>query len=290
MENSTVQPIGVFDSGVGGISVLADLIQLLPNEKYIYFGDSKNAPYGIKSTEEVKERSIEVADFLVKKGSKLLVVACNTATSVAVNELRERFNIPVIGMEPALKPAVELTKEGSIVVMATPVTLKEKKFHHLIEQFQDYRHVIKLPCPGLVEIIESKGTTAVELETYLIERFSSINIETVKSIVLGCTHYVFIQAAIKSVVGEGIQFVDGNYGTAKHVERILQQENLLNKHNYKRDATEVKIYNTSSSDKIQQLSKELLLKRLSLLGFKGNLIFCPEAELAFKQQSQIQMI
>jgi len=282
MKNSATEPIGVFDSGVGGISVLADLIQILPNEKYIYYGDSGNAPYGIKETEEVKVRSFEIADFLIQQGIKLLVVACNTATSAAVRELRQHFDIPVIGMEPALKPAVEGAAQGSIVVMATPVTLKEKKFANLIKQFEDRNDIIKLPCPGLVEIIESKGEEGHELEAYLKEKFESIDLSKVSSIVLGCTHYIFIKDTITKVVGERIKLVDGNYGTAKHVARTLQQMGLTNDQPLM-DQTEVIMYNSGFSNEMV-LGKELLKKRLESLGFTGELSFLDNLD-AFKQES-----
>ncbi|MBM7616066.1 glutamate racemase [Alkaliphilus hydrothermalis] len=283
MKNSATEPIGVFDSGVGGISVLADLIQILPNEKYIYYGDSGNAPYGIKETEEVKVRSFEIAEFLIKKGIKILVVACNTATSAAVRELRQKLQISVIGMEPALKPAVEGASQGSIVVMATPVTLKEEKFANLIRQFEDHNDIIKLPCPGLVEIIESKGEEGAELEAYLRQLFDSIDLSKVSSIVLGCTHYIFIRDLLTKVVGESIKLVDGNYGTAKHVARTLQQMGLVNKQSAKNE-TEVRMYNSGFSNEME-LGKELLKKRLQTLGFTGKVSFLDAPDtVAFKQE------
>ncbi|WP_051569206.1 glutamate racemase [Alkaliphilus transvaalensis] len=283
-----LQPIGVFDSGVGGISVLADLIHLLPSENYIYYGDSGNAPYGIKEADEVRGRSLEIADFLIKQGIKALVVACNTATSVAVNELRQKLEIPVIGMEPALKPAVEGTKGGTIAVMATPMTLKEKKFDCLIRQFEG-REILKLPCPGLVEIIETKGTSSQELEDYLRELFSSIDLEKIEAIVLGCTHYVFIKEALTRIVGEEINLIDGNLGTARHLSRVLQETNLVN--NRDEDTpTSIIMYNTSPAADVLELGKSLLLKRLEALSFKGEVVFYDPSEIAFKQHSNIQLI
>ena len=147
------KPIGVFDSGVGGISVLKEAVKLLPKEDFIYFGDSKNAPYGTKKVEEVIELSFTAVDFLLKHGVKAVVVACNTATSAAIESLRQKYiDIPIIGIEPALKPAVELNKRGKIIIMATPMTLLENKFQSLMKTYEKEIDIETLPCVGLVEL------------------------------------------------------------------------------------------------------------------------------------------
>ena len=154
MDNSK-KAIGVFDSGLGGISVLRDLKKLMPNEDFIYFGDSAYAPYGIKTKDEITKRCVEIIDFFIEKGVKAVVIACNTATSAAIKELRETYNITIIGIEPAIKPAVESKKQGKIIIMATTMTLAEKKFNNLMDKYKDEREIIKLPAPGLVEFVES---------------------------------------------------------------------------------------------------------------------------------------
>lgn len=262
--------IGVFDSGIGGISVLAELIDYLPTEKYIYYGDSKNAPYGVRPTEEVKELSFNVVNILLEEGIKGLVVACNTATSGAVEDFRQALDIPIVGMEPALKPAVALNRKGKIIVMATPVTLREKKFNNLIQCFHGKAEIIKLPCPGLVEIIEKTGGNSQEVRHYLIELFSSFDMQEVSSIVLGCTHYIFIKEDIKKLVGEAVDLVDGNSGTAKQLKRLLQQNHLLNKE-VNHQATEVLLMNSNNSKETLLLCKKLLEEQLDILGWKGNL-------------------
>ena len=142
-------PIGFFDSGVGGLSVLREAVKLMPNEHYVYFGDSKNAPYGVKKVEEIKDLTYKAVEFLIEKGAKAIVVACNTATSAAVASLRVTYpSIPIIGIEPAVKPAVELNRPGAIIIMATPVTLKEKKFKNLIAKYGDKAEVVSMPSPG----------------------------------------------------------------------------------------------------------------------------------------------
>lgn len=156
--NDKYNPIGFFDSGLGGISVLKESIKLLPNENFIYFGDSINAPYGSKSIEEIRELTNKAIEFLISKNVKAIVIACNTATSASVNELRDKYSkdIPILGIEPALKPASLSNKKGSIVVMATERTLSEKKFFDLMDKVAKQRDVIKLPCPSLVKFVENE--------------------------------------------------------------------------------------------------------------------------------------
>ena len=154
-ENRQECPIGVFDSGVGGISVLRELVAQMPNENYIFFGDSKNAPYGTKTLEEVQKLTCADAEYLLSRGVKALVVACNTATSAAIRILREKYaDMPVIGIEPALKPAVHAGGHPRVLVMATPMTLREEKFHALMQRFESDAEILRLPCPGLVEYVE----------------------------------------------------------------------------------------------------------------------------------------
>lgn len=262
-------PIGVFDSGMGGISVLADLITLMPQEDYLYFGDSGNAPYGVKPTGEIKHRSLEIAHQFLEKGIKALVVACNTATSAAIEDLRRELDIPVIGMEPALKPALALPGQGPIVVMATPVTLREKKFNQLMERLVPHRQVIQLPCPGLVEIIEREGAQGDALKEYLRERFEDAAVDRAGVIVLGCTHYVFIKKTIHEVLQKPIPLIDGNLGTAKQVERLLAERNQLRTTEGKE--TKVHLMNSGKSEGLLSLSETLLRHRLKELQFNGGL-------------------
>ncbi|ADG81977.1 glutamate racemase [Thermincola potens JR] len=220
------RPIGIFDSGVGGISVLKDMVQLLPNEKFIYYADSLNAPYGTKDNETIARLSRNVARFLVDKGIKTLVVACNTATAVAINQLRAELDIPVIGMEPAVKPAVELGKEGKVLVMATPVTLKQEKFNKLLHRYDEHSRVIPLPCPGLVELVEKGITQGKEIKEYLSKLLANIQRDQIAVVVLGCTHYVFVRDTIKQFFPSQIPVIDGNCGTAKRLLKVLEDAGL----------------------------------------------------------------
>ena len=229
MDNPSAKlPIRVFDSGLGGISVLAEIIKILPYEEFVYFADTLHAPYGDKPEDVVRALSIKAAEFLSSIGIKCLVVACNTATGAAISEIRKMCTFPVVGMEPAVKPAVELALNGKILVMATPLTLKSKKFNELTRHYKHRSEIVPLPCPGLVEIIEQGHTHGQEIEECLSHLFSSVNKEGVSTIVLGCTHYVLIKKEIVKVMGGKISIIDGNYGTARHTRTILQNERLLN--------------------------------------------------------------
>lgn len=222
-------PIGVFDSGVGGISVLRELVRLMPGEDYIYFGDSIHAPYGTKKLEEVRELTIHNVEFLLANGAKSIVVACNTATSAAVAVLRKMYpDVPLVGIEPAIKPAVMNKPDSNIIVMATPMTLKQEKFQKLMAKYDDMGNIIPLPCPGLMEFVERGDLEGEDLRTYIINLFHDIDTDNIDSIVLGCTHYPFAKKMIKSVVGERIKIYDGGEGTAREMKRRLSQRGLLN--------------------------------------------------------------
>lgn len=220
------KPIAFFDSGVGGLTVLAAAARLLPREDFIYFGDTANAPYGSKTKDEVRTLSVRVADMLCRRGCKALVLACNTATSAAVDVLRQVLPIPVIGMEPAVKPALE--RGGKVLVMATPLTLREEKFRSLCDRCgADYVNVAVLPCPGLVEMVERGQTGGPEIVRKLAELFSEVDIAGVTTVVLGCTHYLYLREALAKILPPGVEFVDGNLGTVRQLERVLDREGLL---------------------------------------------------------------
>lgn len=248
--------IGFFDSGVGGLSVLRETIKLMPNENYIYFGDSKNAPYGVKTVKQVQELSFNAIDFLRSKGVKAIVVACNTATSAAIGELREaNKDIPIIGIEPALKPAVEMHRAGSIVIMATPMTLAEKKFNALQEKFKKEADITPLPCDGLVELIESGIIEGELIDTYLRKKFEEVENDDIAAIVLGCTHYPFIKSTIIKILGENVPVIDGSEGTSRHLKTVLEEEGIVNPSGEK---GKVEIYNSSNDENIIKLSYRLL--------------------------------
>ena len=220
--------IAVFDSGLGGISVLRHLWQQMPGERYLYFGDSANAPYGSRPTEEVRALTLAAAEkLLAEKPLKALVLACNTATAAAVKDLRRQYpEWIVIGIEPALKVAADNFPGGRIGVMATEVTLREEKFDALLHRFQENCTVTKIPMPGLVELIESGKTEGEEMEAFLRTRLFGY-IGKLDAVVLGCTHYPLAAKAISGVLGESVVLLDGGAGTARETRRRLEKAGLL---------------------------------------------------------------
>ncbi|WFD09331.1 glutamate racemase [Tepidibacter hydrothermalis] len=248
-------PIGVFDSGMGGISVLREIKKLMPNEDYIYYGDSKNIPYGKKTKEELEKICLEIGDYFVNRGVKSIVIACNTATSAVVDKFRSRYKIPIIGIEPALKPAVQMYESGKIVVLATEVTLKEKKFNSLMNQYRGEAEILKIPAPRLVTVVESGITQGVEAEESIKELFKDININEISSIVLGCTHYIFLRNAIKKALGENVKLIDGGYGTAHNLKTILSSMDMLSNNDTNGC---VEVVNSSEDESKIELSYKLL--------------------------------
>ena len=244
-----LDPIGVFDSGVGGISTLREMVRELPEERFIYYGDMAHAPYGTKTTEEVTECVRNVVGYLAARNIKALVIACNTATGAAAATLRSELTIPVVGMEPALKPASKARKDGSVLVLATPLTLQQEKFENLMKQYGE--GAVKVPCPGLMEIVEADdGAAALH---YLQELFSRFDVDRVDAVVLGCTHYVFLRDMIRDLLPDRIAITDGNAGTARQLRRVLAERNLLN------DAGPGSVeLETSGTERDLELMKKLL--------------------------------
>ena len=216
-------PIGVFDSGVGGIGTLAALRRELPGERFLFYGDTANAPYGTKTRAEVMGCVSRIMDHLLAQDVKAVVIACNTATAVAAAELRARYELPIIGIEPALKPAHEMRREGSILVLATPMTLKLEKFRALYERYGE--GAIPLPCPGLMELVEREADEAAR--RYLLDIFAPYDLNKVDAVVLGCTHYVFLRPILKEILPPNVSVLDGNEGTARQLRRVLTQQDLL---------------------------------------------------------------
>lgn len=251
------RPIGIFDSGMGGVSVLGEAIRMMPTENFIYYGDSGNAPYGVKSKEEVTRLSEAVCDHLVSRNVKAIVIACNTATSAAAPYLREKYkDIPVIGIEPALKPAVEAQREGAVLVMATEMTLKEAKFKNLCNRIAKEREIIKLPCPSLVELVESGITEGEEAKRAIEACLKAVDYSRVSAVVLGCTHFIFLREAVSQVMGQGVMIFDGNTGTVRHLLQVLESLGL---HDESRHESTIEIINSGGMDLVLQSQRLLNL-------------------------------
>ena len=249
-------PIGIFDSGVGGISTLGAMVRLLPAEKFIYYGDTRNAPYGTKSTEEVIHCVRNVVAELEKDRIKTLVIACNTATGAAAAVLRAEKTYPVIGMEPALKPAWEATKEKRILVLATPLTLRQEKFALLMARYGE--HAVPIPCEGLMERVEQMDWDGAR--QYLEKLFAGMEMDQVGAVVLGCTHYVFLRPMIRQMLPERILITDGNEGPARQLRRVMAERGLL-----RETGTGSVILRTSGSpEQVIPVMEQLLEKAIRL--------------------------
>ena len=219
--------IAVFDSGVGGISVLRELRRELPNERFLYFGDSANAPYGDKSVEQVRALTLAAAEMLMGRGIKALVVACNTATAAAIELLRQTYPTEIIiGIEPAVKLAAGHFPHGRIGVMATQVTLHLERFDDLVHRFDDRARVERIPAPGLVNLIERGMAETPETEALLTSILAPWRGE-LNALVLGCTHYPFVKKTIARILGEDTELLDGSLGTARETKRRLEAAGLL---------------------------------------------------------------
>lgn len=217
--------IGVFDSGCGGLTTLKEIRKLLPNENYIYYADSKNNPYGEKSYDELLKIVTNIVDFFISENVKLIVIACNTATTKCIKELRKKYpNIPFVGTEPAIKVACDKNYKNTIV-MATPGTIKSERVHELIhENKKKDQKITLLACKGLADTIEFKTRDDVDILLYkLLHKYQDKNID---SIVLGCTHYPHAKKNIKKLFPKA-KLIDGNKGVAKQVKRVLENKNLL---------------------------------------------------------------
>lgn len=222
------RPIAVMDSGVGGISVLREMVRIMPQEDFIFFGDSANAPYGTKKTEFVRDLTIEHVNTFLERGAKAIAIACNTATAAALKDLRQLYpELPLVGIEPALKPAVEQNPGGRILVMATPMTIREEKFNRLLSRFEDQAIIYPLACPGLMDYVEAGKFDHPDLYKFLEELLWDYRNGEVDAVVLGCTHYPFVRKAIAKVLGPQVEIFDGAAGTARELKRRIEEAGLL---------------------------------------------------------------
>lgn len=213
--------IGIFDSGIGGLSVLQEAYHQLPDQEFIFYADTEHVPYGLKSPEQIIGYAKDITDFLLDKGAGAIVVACNTATSVAIKSLRSTYDIPVIGMEPAVKPAVEGTERKRIMVIATPVTIREDKLKDLLHRVDGQHRVDLLAMPKLVEFAEREEFESEAVYEYVKKQFSDFDISKYCALVLGCTHFNYFKPAYRKIFGEDTLLVDGNEGTVRHLADVL---------------------------------------------------------------------
>jgi len=256
-----VCPIGVFDSGIGGLSVLKEIHQLLPHENLIYVGDSAHAPYGDRSADYVRSRSQDIAEFLLDQGVKAIVIACNTATAEAANPLRETLDVPVIGLEPAIKPAAQLSKSGIIGVLATQRTINSERLLGLTERFASDKKVLAQACPGLVEQVEAFSLNSTKTQALLHTYIDPLLEQGVDALILGCTHYPFLLPTIREITGDKIDILETGKPVARQLKRILKRNSLENKTsstvhsgNYK---SQLRFYNSSNNPKHRSVMRKL---------------------------------
>ncbi len=213
--------IGFFDSGMGGLTVLKTALHQMPNEKYIYFADSKNTPYGTKSKEVVHQLVLNAVEQIAPYNLKAMVVACNTATSTSLKILREIYDFPIIGMEPAIKPALEIDPDKKVLLFATDLTLKEKKLENLIARLNGQQRVDKISLQELVQYAEDFRMEDLEVLKYLNTKLKNINWEEYSSVVLGCTHFIFYKNYFKKLLPDQIEIIDGNLGTILNLKNQI---------------------------------------------------------------------
>lgn len=221
------KPIGLFDSGVGGLSIMKEVRRLLPAEDLLYYADSAYCPYGVKPPQVIRARAFAICDFLLSRGAKIIVIASNTTSVAALDAVRERTGIPVVGVEPAVKPAVSATRNGRVGVLATGVTLAGERFNSLVERFGEGVEVYTQPCPGLVELVESGRWERPEAEAMLGRYLDPLLARGVDTIVLGCTHYPFLRQLVEKLAGPDVSVIDTGKAVARQVVRVLEGNGLL---------------------------------------------------------------
>ena len=243
-------PIGIFDSGIGGLTIYKEIHRLLPNENIIYLADSKNAPYGGKSKEKIIEYSVKNTEFLLQNGCKLIVVACNTASTNAVKYLRDHYDIPFIRVQPAIKPAALSSKTKTVGILATNGTLKSELLFETSQRFAQGVTVIEQVGEGLVSLIESGKTDSPEMRDALNKYIQPMLAKDIDQLVLGCTHYPFLIPQIKEIVGDDVNILDSGEAIARQTKVILEQEHLINNSNAE---VSRKFYNNSNPEVLQNI-------------------------------------
>lgn len=224
---SSVAPLGIFDSGLGGLSVAWEVRTHLPDESILYVADSAYCPYGGRPFAEIRDRSLAVAQFLVDRGAKAILVACNSASGAALETLREHVAVPVIGLEPAVKPAAKATRNGRVGVLATAATLGADRFDRLMENHAAGVRVVSQACPGMVELVEQGEVEGEAVRTTLADLLEPLRTAGVDTVVLGCTHYPFLRDAIAEVLGPEVTMIDSGAAVARQTQRVLDANNLL---------------------------------------------------------------
>jgi glutamate racemase len=260
IERLTVVTIGVFDSGVGGLSILDEALQQLPHHNYIYFADSANAPYGDKPPQWIAERSLQICRYLMEQDCSAIVVACNTATAEAIATIRSTLDIPIIGVEPGIKPAAMQSQNGIVGVLATETTLNSDKFNALLATLPEHCQFIKQAGAGLVPLIEAGLIETPEMQALLRSHLKPIQDQGADTLVLGCTHYPFLKKMIRAVVGDSMTLIDTSDAVVRQLLRQIHQQGLIvsSKHSPK-----LSLLSTANADTLEAMAERLLHRDLS---------------------------
>lgn len=248
--------IAIFDSGIGGLTVLKQALESLPNADYLYYADTKNVPYGVKQNKEVINHVVTAFDFLSKKNIQIAIIACNTATSVAVSEVRKIFSFPIIGMEPAIKPAIMSNSGKQILVLGTSLTLRESKLDELIHSLDNKQRIHKCALDKLVVFAEQFNFESDEVIQYIREELTDFDFSEYETIVLGCTHFIYYSKVIQKIVGSHISIIDGNEGTVNNLIKTIKEKMLEFNNNCGKGS--VTFYSSGiedSADRVNKLQK-----------------------------------
>ncbi len=256
MHISSTSPIGIFDSGVGGLSVLRAVRAQMPEESVIYFGDHGHIPYGPRPMEQIRDFSESITRFLLEYGAKIIVVACNTASAAALKYLRDQFpDVPFVGMEPAVKPAAEQTHTGKVGVLATPATFQGALYASVVERFANGVVLYQDTCPGLVQEIERGDLGGDRTQEILEAALRPMLVQGIDTVVLGCTHYPFVIPLVQQIVGENVRVIDPAPAVAKQIRRVLEANGIKNDTGTQRD---VKFYTSGETEELKSLLPVLL--------------------------------
>src|SRR5712691_9739616 len=258
LSGTAVAPIGVFDSGAGGLTILSALRQELPYENYIYFGDTANCPYGTRSDAEITALSIHISRFLIEQGAKLIVVACNTASQAALNALRATFSVPIVGVVPAVKPAARATRKGRIGVAATNQAARAIYLRQLIDEFAEGIQVYAVGCPELVTLVEQGELDGPVAEEAVSHALQPLLVEDVDVIVLGCTHFPALRSTIQRVVGNQVQVLDSGAAIARRTRSVLETEALLHPASSDRSRGELQVWCSGDHIAFSNVDSKLL--------------------------------
>lgn len=252
----TNSPIGIFDSGVGGLSVLRAIRAQMPEESIIYFGDQGHIPYGSRPMEQIRDFSEAITNFLLEYDAKIIVVACNTASAAALRYLREKFpRVQFVGMEPAVKPAAETTRTGRVGVLATPATFQGALYASVVERFANGVELFQDTCPGLVQQIEGGNLNGPETRKILEDALRPMLVKNIDTVVLGCTHYPFVIPLIQEIAGENVRVIDPAPSVARQVKRLLEAEGMRNDRSVRGN---VRFYTSGDPNALKSLLPVLL--------------------------------